>query len=100
MKPTLTLGHRIIRIVFTVPVFAIVSFLSIVFEDAAIYLYPIENLYEAFAFVSLFMLLAEFVHEDDYARESFFANKGKNYTVSSYHYITTTFYITNINYRQ
>lgn len=71
---------QIIRIVFTVPVIAIVSFLSIVFEDAAIYLYQIENLYEAFAFVSLFMLLAEFVHEDDYARESFFANKGKNYT--------------------
>jgi hypothetical protein len=71
---------QIIRVVFTIPVLAIVSFLSVVAKDAAIYLNPIEGLYEAFAFASLFTLLAEFVHEDDYARESLFAKKGKNYT--------------------
>jgi hypothetical protein len=71
---------QIIRVIFTIPVFAIVSFLSVVADDAAIYLNPIKNVYEAFAFASLFMLLAEFVHEDDYARESLFAKKGKNYT--------------------
>ena len=59
---------RIIRITFMIPVFATVSFLCITFEDAAAYISPINELYEAFAFAALFQLLYTYVIEETHAQ--------------------------------
>lgn len=78
----LTVG-RVIRIIFVIPIFAIVALLSIAFNDAAIYLKPIEDLYEAVALASFFLLLCAFVQECDEERQTFFASSGttKHYLV-------------------
>jgi hypothetical protein len=68
--------HRVIRIIFVIPVFAIVSFLSIGFNDAAVYLKPIKDLYEAFALAAFFLLLCAFVQESDEERQRFIAMSG------------------------
>ncbi|RFU27391.1 hypothetical protein B7463_g8936, partial [Scytalidium lignicola] len=68
---------HIIRIITVIPVLAIISFLAVVSESAAQYLTPpLTNFYEAWCFASLFMLLLEFLHEDNYGRQEFFSNKG------------------------
>ncbi|KAK8907985.1 hypothetical protein QC760_003856 [Botrytis cinerea] len=59
---------RIIRITFMIPVFATVSFLCITFEDAAAYISPINELYEAFAFAAFFQLLYTYVIEETHAQ--------------------------------
>ncbi|KAH8803266.1 organic solute transporter Ostalpha-domain-containing protein [Xylogone sp. PMI_703] len=73
---------HLIRIISVVPVYAIISFLGVAFEDASKYITPVGTFYEACCFASLFMLLLEFLHEDHYARQEFFMNKGtlKKYT--------------------
>lgn len=68
--------HRVIRIIFVIPVFAVVSFLSVAFNDAAVYLKPIEDLYEAFALAGFFLLLCAFVQESDEERQRFIAMSG------------------------
>jgi Organic solute transporter Ostalpha len=68
--------HRVIRITFVIPVFAAIAFLSIVFNDAAIYLKPIEDLYEAFTLASFFLLLCAFVQESDEERQIYFTTSG------------------------
>jgi Organic solute transporter Ostalpha len=70
-------------VIFTIPVFAVVSFLSVAFNDAAIYLKPVAGLYEAFALAGFFILLCAFVQEDDNEREFFFQSSGttKHYLV-------------------
>ncbi|KAF5867921.1 putative duf300 domain protein [Botrytis fragariae] len=59
---------RIIRIIFMIPVFATISFLCIHFEEAAAYISPINELYEAFAFAAFFQLLYTYVLEDTHAQ--------------------------------
>jgi hypothetical protein len=59
-----------------VPVFAIFSFLSIAFYDAAIYLKHIPDLYEAFALASFFILICNYVGEDEDERHAFIASQG------------------------
>lgn len=59
-----------------IPVFAITSFVSVAWYDGAEYLKPIEATYEAFALASFFLLLCEFVHEDDNERQAFFKISG------------------------
>jgi len=83
--------RRVIRIIFTIPVFAIVAFLSVVFNDAAIYLKPIEDLYEAFALAGFFLLLCTFVEKSDEARQTYFSTSGttKHYIVSFYNIKST-----------
>ncbi|KAH8758716.1 organic solute transporter Ostalpha-domain-containing protein [Hyaloscypha sp. PMI_1271] len=68
--------RQVIRIIFVIPVFAVVSFLSIVFNDAAVYLKPIEDLYEAVALAGFFLLLCAFVQESDEERQRFIAMSG------------------------
>lgn len=72
---------RIIRIIFIIPVFAVMSFLSVVFNNASIYLKPLETLYESFALSSFFLLLLAFIQEDDEERQAFFETSG---TVAAY----------------
>jgi hypothetical protein len=79
--------HRVIRIIFTIPVFAIVAFISVAFNDAAIYLKPIEDLYEALALAGFFLLLCAFVQESDEERQTYFMTSGttKQYLVRSFY---------------
>ncbi|KAG4439021.1 hypothetical protein IFR05_005485 [Cadophora sp. M221] len=77
---------QVIRIVFMIPVFSACSFLSITFNDAALYINPIDDLYEAFALASFFLLLCTFVQEDDVERHAFFTTSGttKHYTAATF----------------
>lgn len=69
-------ANRIIRVVSLVPVFAIISFLTVAFEDTSIYLTPLVSLYEAIAFTGFFMLLCEFINPDEAARNAYFVQNG------------------------
>ncbi|TGO52319.1 hypothetical protein BCON_0143g00010 [Botryotinia convoluta] len=51
-----------------IPVFATISFLCIHFEEAAAYISPINELYEAFAFAAFFQLLYTYVLEETHAQ--------------------------------
>jgi len=66
-----------------VPVFAVVAFLSVAFYDAAIYIKPVEDFFEAIALVSFFFLLCEYVQENEEEREAFLTSSGsmKQYKV-------------------
>ncbi|KAK0122058.1 hypothetical protein ONS95_010322 [Cadophora gregata] len=77
---------QIIRIVFMIPVFALCSFLSVVANDAALYVKPIDDLYEAFALATFFLLLCAFVEENDVERQAFFTASGtmKQYTAATF----------------
>jgi len=54
-----------------IPVFTACSLLSVAFNDAALYIKPIDDLYEAFALASFFLLLCAFVEENDVERQAF-----------------------------
>jgi len=66
-----------------IPVFSLVSFLSVAFYDTAIYIKPVEDFYEAIALASFFLLLCEFVQENEEDRQAFLDSSGsrKQYTV-------------------
>eukprot|EP00128_Syssomonas_multiformis_P000207 Colp12_sorted_trinity150504_noHs@18201 len=55
------LQRRIVRILLMVPIYAIDSWLSLRFPDAAIYLNTLRNCYEAFVLYQFFMLLVSFL---------------------------------------
>lgn len=78
-------SNSIIRIIFMIPVFAIISFVSVIWYDGADWLKPIEDVYEAFALASFFLLLCAFVQEDDNERQAFFHTSGtmKQYTAAT-----------------
>ncbi|KAI9642506.1 hypothetical protein NHQ30_009311 [Ciborinia camelliae] len=59
---------QIIRIISTIPIFSTVSFLCICFQKSVIYISPINDLYEAFAFAALFILLYTYVLEENQNR--------------------------------
>ncbi|KAF4627472.1 hypothetical protein G7Y89_g10686 [Cudoniella acicularis] len=67
---------QIIRIIFVIPVFAVMSFLSVAFNDAAIYLKPVGGAYEAFALAAFFLMMCAFVHEDETERQAFITASG------------------------
>ncbi|KAG4421053.1 hypothetical protein IFR04_005816 [Cadophora malorum] len=77
---------QIIRIVFMIPVFTACSLLSVAFNDAALYIKPIDDLYEAFALASFFLLLCAFVEENDVERQAFFTASG-----TTKHFMAATF---------
>ena len=64
--------------IFIIPVFAVMSFLSIAFNDAAIYIEPLESLYESFALSAFFLLLLAFIAENDDERQEYFGASGTN----------------------
>ena len=75
---SLTLKHnRIIRITFTIPVFAVVSFLTILLESRAPYLTPLTDLYEAWALAGFYLLLCAYISGDDEEREKALHDNGK-----------------------
>lgn len=68
--------HRIMRIIFMVPIFSLISFLSVAFYDSAIYIKPVEDVYEAIALASFFLLLCEYIQENESERQEFLASSG------------------------
>lgn len=69
--------HRIIRITFTIPVFAVLSFLTILLESRAPYLTPLTDLYEAWALAGFYLLLCAYISGDDEERENVLHDNGK-----------------------
>ena len=65
------------RITFTIPVFAIVSFLAVLLETKAAYLVPLANVYEAWALAAFYLLLCVWNFDDDEEREKILEEKGK-----------------------
>ncbi|KIX92789.1 uncharacterized protein Z520_11452 [Fonsecaea multimorphosa CBS 102226] len=66
--------RQIFRIVSTPLVFAVIAVISTHVYDAADYLSPWANLYEAYALASLFLLYVQYVTPDLQTRDSFFQN--------------------------
>ena len=63
---------RILRIVALIPAYAIVSFLSVAFPDAATYLEPWTDVYESVALASFFLLLIVYLVPVPEKQEAFF----------------------------
>ena len=68
---------RVLRITFTIPVFAIVSFIIIVAQSKSIYLLPIVSLYEALALGGFFILLGSYLSPSEAERERVLQAQGK-----------------------
>ena len=64
--------RHIIRILFMVPVYAAVSYLSIYFYQQSIYFEVIRDCYEAFAIASFFSLMCAYVAHDLHAQKEYF----------------------------
>ena len=70
-------NRRIIRITFTIPVFAVISFLTVLLETRAPYLTPLTSLYEAWALAGFFLLLCAYISGDGERRENVLHENGK-----------------------
>lgn len=70
-KP-LTLDHSIIRILFMIPIYSFVSFLSYVFYTKAIYFEVLRDCYEAFAIASFFTLLCNYIAPNLHDQKEYF----------------------------
>lgn len=64
--------RHIIRILFMVPIYALVSFLSIVFYTHSVYYEVIRDCYEAFAIASFFSLMCAYLAEDLHNQKQYF----------------------------
>ena len=64
--------YSIIRVLFMVPIYAIVSFLSYLFYRHAIYFEVIRDCYEAFAIASFFALLCHYIAPDLHNQKDYF----------------------------
>ncbi|EME84193.1 uncharacterized protein MYCFIDRAFT_109209, partial [Pseudocercospora fijiensis CIRAD86] len=63
---------QIIRILFMIPVYAVVSFLSYVFYRKAIYFEVLRDCYEAFAISSFFALLCDYIAPNLHEQKEYF----------------------------
>jgi hypothetical protein len=68
-----TLEHRILKICTLLPIYSLLSFISIAEPDAYVYLEPWCHYFEAIALGSFFLLLCEFVSPSSDFRDVFFA---------------------------
>ncbi|EME45821.1 hypothetical protein DOTSEDRAFT_71499 [Dothistroma septosporum NZE10] len=74
---------NIIRILFMIPVYSIVSFLSYLFYKHAVYYEVLRDCYEAFAISSFFALLCFYVAPDLHSQKEFFRTiQPKNWFLS------------------
>lgn len=64
--------RHIIRILFMVPIYALVSFLSIVFYQHSVYYEVLRDCYEAFAIASFFSLMCAYLAEDLHDQKQYF----------------------------
>ncbi|KAF7192678.1 Transmembrane protein [Pseudocercospora fuligena] len=63
---------QIIRILFMIPVYAVVSFLSFLFYRKAIYFEVLRDCYEAFAISSFFALLCDYIAPNLHEQKEYF----------------------------
>ena len=66
--------RQIVRIVFTPVVFCLFSVGTVANYSSAIYMAPIQDLYETFAMMSIFLLFVEWVAPNPLARDEYFTN--------------------------
>jgi hypothetical protein len=71
-------ASRIMRVGNLISAFALISFLSICFPSAAVYIQPWLHVFEGFALGSFFLLLCDYVSPHRDQRDVFFATKRKN----------------------
>lgn len=64
--------HSIIRVLFMVPIYAAVSFLSYYFYQHSVYYAVIRDCYEAFAIASFFALLCSYIASDLHSQKDYF----------------------------
>lgn len=64
--------RHIIRILFMVPIYATVSFLSYLYYTHSIYFETLRDCYEAFAIASFFTLLCHYVADDLHQQKNYF----------------------------
>lgn len=64
--------RHIIRILFMIPIYAVVSFLSFYYYRQAIYFEALRDCYEAFAISSFFGLMCAFVGRDLHSQKVYF----------------------------
>lgn len=64
--------RHILRILFMVPIYAMVSFLSIVFYYHSVYYEVLRDCYEAFAIASFFNLLCSFIGDNLHEQKEYF----------------------------
>lgn len=62
----------IIRVLFMVPIYSVVSFLSYYFYTRAVYFEVIRDCYEAFAIASFFSLLCAYIGPDLHSQKDYF----------------------------
>lgn len=73
---------HIIRILFMIPIYAVVSFLSFKYYPHAIYFQVIRDCYEAFAIASFFTLLCHYVAPSLHDQKDYFrSQKPKNWVL-------------------
>ena len=66
------------RIGTLITMFALISFLSVCYPEAEVYIHPWLDPVEGFALGSFFLLLCDYVSPHQHEREAFFAAKQKN----------------------
>lgn len=66
--------RHIIRILFMVPVYAMVSFLSFLYYNHSVYFEVIRDCYEAFAIASFFSLMCAYTAPDLHHQKHYFRN--------------------------
>ena len=70
--PLLMVTSSIIRILFMIPVYATISFLSYLFYNHAIYWEVIRDCYEAFAIAAFFTLMCHYVQPTLHDQKNYF----------------------------
>lgn len=70
--PNAELTISIIRVLFLVPIYASVSFLSYYYYRHAVYFEVIRDCYEAFAIASFFSLLCHYIAPDLHSQKDYF----------------------------
>ena len=68
----LLISNSIIRVLFMVPIYSVVSFLSYYFYTRAVYFEVIRDCYEAFAIASFFSLLCAYIAPDLHNQKNYF----------------------------
>ncbi|KAI5296417.1 hypothetical protein KEM52_002829 [Ascosphaera acerosa] len=71
LMPTLRF-FSIMRILFMVPIYSVVSFLSLYFYRKSVYFEVLRDCYEAFAIASFFSLLCNYVGDDLHDQKNYF----------------------------
>ena len=71
-RVTFFIFHSIIRVLFMIPIYASVSFVSYYFYQHAVYFEVIRDCYEAFAIASFFSLLCYYIAPDLHSQKDYF----------------------------